>query len=785
MLRPPYSAAFLRPDGAIQSGMGHLFRCLHLAAALRRHFDVTVLIDEVPASFLAVLDSHGVGWRRQADEDESIAQQIVVFDGYRFCAADFTKAREKGNLVVVIDDLASGYFDCDLVISHGPQNRRQDYKAAKDCRFLLGCEYALIDACFYAQAYVFRPTARRFFVNFGGSDPRDLTSFAAEALAGNDFELDLVVGAGYRHIDALQRFVSPRVRIYRDLRQTEVATMMTQCDAAIASGGTTSLELAAAGVPSLLFAFADNHMRPCIAFEQQKLASFGGVISDQTRDSFRSAVEVFRAAEATRRAIHIETRRLFRESGAPRVASEIAALAASRRIGTRSVEAVPHVTLEPFASMHLARTRRWITDRSVAEPFLYSGKVTESSHRNWFARVKVDRSQCLFAVRDSAGTHVGNVGFKNLDPVTRSGETWIYLAPECQGRGLGSAAIREAVSAGFGQLRLQRIYLHVSPNNAAARRIYEKAGFHLSEAAARVIEFNGEAVQVDRMEIVETNAGTARPGLQRASGTRVAMMQPMFLPWLGYFELMDAVDVFVFLDDFQFSRQGWGHRNRLFLSPGRPGIVSLPIRHPDNLAATFLDVTPAADQRWYDKLARSLAQSYGRSAKFAETWAAIGSKIRATGGTLAEYEIRLIEMMADRLGIRSQLRRSSEFAIMGLGRSERLVAILDAVGAGAYYAAHGSIDYMRDDGVFPLAHLPVFFQEFVPVPYRQSGASEFVPRLSALDALFNLSPSEAREAMYGTRRWLPWDEATRIESSGSFEKAPAAAAIVPPVLTAK
>jgi UDP-2,4-diacetamido-2,4,6-trideoxy-beta-L-altropyranose hydrolase len=749
--------------------MGHLYRCLHLAAALRKHVDVTVLIDEAPTSFLAVLDRHGVAWRRQATEDGSIARQIVVFDGYRFGAADFTAAREKENLVAVIDDLASGYFDCDLVISHGPQNRREDYHAAEDCRFLLGCEYALIDPCFYAQAYAFRPTARRFFVNFGGSDPLDLSSFAVDALAGSDLELDLVVGAGYRHIHVLRRFAGPRARIHQDLRQTEVATLMGQCDAAIASGGTTSLELAAVGVPSLLFAFADNHAGPCIAFEQQNLAVYGGMISDKKRDSFRSAVEAFQPAEATRRAIHIETRRLFHESGAPRVAAEIAALAAGRRTATRPLEAAPRVTLEPFASNHLALTQRWITDRRVAEPFLYSGKVTESSHRDWFARVQVDRSQYLFAVRDDAGTYVGNLGFKNLDPVTRSGETWIYLAPECQGRGLGSAAIREAVSAGFDQLRLQRIYLHVSPKNTAARRIYEKAGFRPSKAAAQTIDFNGEAVQVDRMEIVESNAGTARPGSQRARAPRVAMMQPMFLPWLGLFELMDAVDIFIFLDDFQFSRQGWGHRNRLFLSPGRPGTVSLPIRHPDNLAATFLEIAPAADQRWYDKLARSLAQTYGRSANFAETWAAIEPKIRATGGTLAEYEIQLIESLADRLGIRTQIRRSSEFAISGLGRSERLVALLDAVGAGAYYAAHGSISYMREDGVFPLARLPVFFQDFVPVPYRQSGASEFVPRLSVLDALFNLSPSEAREAMRGTRRWLPWDEATGIEPGGSFE----------------
>ena len=384
-------------------------------------------IDEAPASFLAVLERHGVDWRRRTAADESIAGQIIVFDGYGFGAADFTRAREKGNLVIVIDDLASGYFDCDLVVSHGPQNRRQDYRAAKDCRFLLGCEYALIDVCFYTQSYIFRPTVRRLFVNFGGSDPRDFTSFAVGALADSDLELDVVVGADYRHIDALRRLAGPRLRLHRDLPQREVAAIMAQCDAAIAAGGTTSLELAAVGVPSLLFAFAENHMRPCIAFEQQKLAAFGGIVPDQGRDSFRSAVEAFRAAEAMRRAIHTETRRLFRESGAPRVASEIAALAASHGISTRSVGTVPQVTLAPLSSMHLERTRRWITDPRVAEPFLYSGEVTACSHRDWFARVKGDRSQCLFAVHDSGGTHVGNIGFKNLDPATRSGEMWIYM----------------------------------------------------------------------------------------------------------------------------------------------------------------------------------------------------------------------------------------------------------------------------------------------------------------------------------------------------------------------
>jgi RimJ/RimL family protein N-acetyltransferase len=412
------------------------------------------------------------------------------------------------------------------------------------------------------------------------------------------------------------------------------------------------------------------------------------------------------------------------------------------------------VILRPFASEHLESTRRWIADPRLADPFLFARDITPFAHGEWFERVAHDRSQCLFAIYDGGGLHIGNAGFKHLDRERRSGEIWIYLAPEQHGRGLGSMAVREAVSAGVRQLRLNKIYLHVSPENRAARRIYEKAGFRLAEASAQVVDFKGRKIAVDRMDLDHPadEVTSRRPS--------VALMQPMFLPWLGYFELMNAVDIFVFLDDFQFSRQGWGHRNRLFLSPGRPGILSLPIRHPKNLAATFLDIAPAADRRWYDKLNRSVNQSYGHAACFVDTWEVIGPKLRPMEGSLAEFEIGLITAMAALLDIRTQLRRSSEFGISGLGRSERLVALLDAVGAGTYYAARGSADYMREDGLFPLSRLPVLFQNFAPIPYQQSNAPEFVPFLSALDALFNLPCSDARQIMHGTRRWLPWDETT-------------------------
>ena len=62
-------------------------------------------------------------------------------------------------------------------------------------------------------------------------------------------------------------------------------------------------------------------------------------------------------------------------------------------------------------------------------------------------------------------------------------------------------------------------------------------------------------------------------------GTAAALMQPTFLPWSGYFALIDAADVFIFLDDFQFQRRSWHHRNRIFVAPGKPAWITVPVAH--------------------------------------------------------------------------------------------------------------------------------------------------------------------------------------------------------------
>jgi len=345
-------------------------------------------------------------------------------------------------------------------------------------------------------------------------------------------------------------------------------------------------------------------------------------------------------------------------------------------------------------------------------------------------RLESSRDSCVFTARDA-----DRVGFQNID--RQLGTAELYA-----GGPLDAAVIEEALRLGFEQLALGEIYVR---NGEAAGRIYEDAGFRRHDGCPGGLSLHASEWR-------------ARRGL----GPRVVLMQPHFLPWLGYLELIDRADVFVFLDDFQFSRQSWSQRNRLFAGPGSVGMVTLPIRHEHNPEATFLDIREA-NPAWRRKLRNLLTCNYQRARYGAAVLALVDEWLAEPYANVGDLEIALIEKISAYLGLGARFVRSSTLGIDRLRRSARLVAILKTLGAGTYVSAHGSFPYMKEDGVFPLANLPVYFQDHAPREYAQHGSGEFVPRLSCLDALANLAPSEVRVTLRGTEWWQSWEERAASE----------------------
>lgn len=220
-----------------------------------------------------------------------------------------------------------------------------------------------------------------------------------------------------------------------------------------------------------------------------------------------------------------------------------------------------------------------------------------------------------------------------------------------------------------------------------------------------------------------------------AGPTTAAIMQPTYLPYLGYFQLMAASDVFVFLDDVQFARRSWQSRNRILTAQGEL-MLTVPVKKHDRdtpIHAIRID----DGQPWRDKHLAAIRHAYGKRPFFAEGFSFVSEQLaREPDGALADFTCGMAQAAAERIGIQTRFVRASSLAAPG-ARSEHLLAICRAVGATAYVSPTGSADYMEEDGVFAAAGFPARFQAFRLAEYPQ-GRPEFTPYMGFVDALMNV-----------------------------------------------
>jgi hypothetical protein len=221
-----------------------------------------------------------------------------------------------------------------------------------------------------------------------------------------------------------------------------------------------------------------------------------------------------------------------------------------------------------------------------------------------------------------------------------------------------------------------------------------------------------------------------------ATGPRrvAAIMQPTYLPYLGYFHLIAASDVFVFLDDVQFARRSWQQRNRV-LGPAGEVMLTVPVAKADR-DAPISEITISEAEPWREKHLTSIRHAYAKRPHFQEGIDFLETQLRLPVTRLADLNCGLIEAASRRLGLEAEFVRASALGAPG-HRSDHLLAICRAVGAGEYLSPMGSHDYMEDDGVFAAAAFPVRFQGFVDIPYPQ-GRDAFTPYMAFIDAVMNL-----------------------------------------------
>lgn len=249
----------------------------------------------------------------------------------------------------------------------------------------------------------------------------------------------------------------------------------------------------------------------------------------------------------------------------------------------------------------------------------------------------------------------------------------------------------------------------------------------------------------------------------------IGMMQPTFLPWLGYFELIYKSDVFLFLDDFQLSVRSYHRRNRLFVIKGRIDWYSVPVKKSLSIHLPLNKILIDNDTPWRAKMWKRIQQNYGKAKYFKIYGETIRNWLLSPAQYLAEQNIAFIKMICEIIGVQIVFLKSSEFSSQR-HRSERILDLLRWANARCYYCANGSFDYMFQDQVFPVGDIDVLFQNFNPKAYSQVGSPDnFVPYLCALDALFNIGPDDTAGLIKGgTMEWSTWEMmvSKKAEKSG-------------------
>lgn len=216
-----------------------------------------------------------------------------------------------------------------------------------------------------------------------------------------------------------------------------------------------------------------------------------------------------------------------------------------------------------------------------------------------------------------------------------------------------------------------------------------------------------------------------------------AVMQPTYLPWMGYFDLLDQADVFVLLDTVAFSRQSWQQRNRI-LAGGTVQWLTVPVRHA--LGTPIREIAVDTSRPWRRKHWGSLEQAYRRAPFWAEERGLLAPVYEREWRLLAELDVSLIRALAARLGIGTELVLASSLAPAAGGREDALVDICRQVGAGTYLSPAGAAVYLASDARFAAHGIELRFHAYEHPVYAQPG-TEFVSHLSVVDLLANVGPA--------------------------------------------
>ena len=219
----------------------------------------------------------------------------------------------------------------------------------------------------------------------------------------------------------------------------------------------------------------------------------------------------------------------------------------------------------------------------------------------------------------------------------------------------------------------------------------------------------------------------------------LVVLQPGYLPWLGFFDQMRRSDTFVYYDDVQFDKHGWRNRNRIKSESG-PQWLTVPVLHHGKGQPLIIDTLIDTRSGWARKHAGTLRQYYAKAPYLKRYLPELEELLNRPWTYLVDLDIAVVDLLAGWLKLTPTVLRASQLGIGGT-QSERLINLCVHLGANRYLSGNAASDYL-DVSAFEKHGIEVTWQDYHhPIYPQQHGP--FVPYLSAIDLLLNCGDAGA------------------------------------------
>lgn len=231
-------------------------------------------------------------------------------------------------------------------------------------------------------------------------------------------------------------------------------------------------------------------------------------------------------------------------------------------------------------------------------------------------------------------------------------------------------------------------------------------------------------------------------------------MQPTFNPWLGYFDLINSVDKFIFLDTVQLNQQSWQTRNKIKVN-NKEYLISIPIVKSTSKFDLLIKDTKIKETFNFakKKLLKTIYQEYKKSEYFEKNISFIEELINFNTNSLCDYNINIIEKICNKLGIKTELIKASSLESIDEKKSNLVLTLCKNINAQEYYSPFNAKEYLdKDLELFNQNSIKVIYQNYKHPIYKQVG-NEFISYIGIFDLILNHGFKESLEIIQSGRNY--------------------------------